>query len=74
MDTLPEMKSTVLVSNFAFDIDLFLRYSTFSKLKRIISYCYRFYNNSRCVIGLRRHGPITISDFARAEYVIIAIL
>ncbi|XP_011705642.1 PREDICTED: uncharacterized protein LOC105460851 [Wasmannia auropunctata] len=64
---LPELKSTVVLLA-THDSELLQKYSSFSKLCRIIAYCQRFLINSR---GKKRIGPLEVAEIQQAEETVI---
>ncbi|XP_076660598.1 uncharacterized protein LOC143363956 [Halictus rubicundus] len=67
----PELR-TITALTINCNNELFLRFSSFVMLKRVIAYCYRFYNNaSKKYI---RHGKINVEELNHAHDQIIKTL
>lgn len=63
-ETVIESRQTFLVTLDSNDseFDMFDRYSSFTKLIRILAYCTRFIKNSRCTKMNRTYGALTIDE------------
>lgn len=67
---IPELKSNkscALVSNIVKQNDLFLRYNSLLKLKRVVTYCFRFYYNAKQKsTELRNTEKLTVNELEMA--------
>ncbi|XP_045462033.1 uncharacterized protein LOC123672092 [Harmonia axyridis] len=53
--------------------EIFDRFSTFSKLKRVVAYCLRFFHNSKLTAEKRVVGVLTIEELETASKVLIKL-
>lgn len=76
---LPELKSEmqtaafVCSENAADNLFDFSRYSSFSRLKRIVAYMFRFLLNARSHLRARRTGLISVDELRAAECTLIRV-
>ncbi|XP_043504903.1 uncharacterized protein LOC122525925 [Polistes fuscatus] len=71
---IPEKKRIVTHARVATPFELFRRYSSFVKLKRIIAYCVRFARNSRNLKEKRIMGELTVDELKGAEIIAIRLI
>ncbi|XP_043493640.1 uncharacterized protein LOC122518673 [Polistes fuscatus] len=71
---IPEKKRIVTHARVATPFELFRRYSSFVKLKRIIAYCVRFARNSRNLKEKRIKGELTVDELKGAEIIAIRLI
>ncbi|XP_030767150.1 uncharacterized protein LOC115890927 [Sitophilus oryzae] len=70
----PEMKRTVaLVSNTAEISNIFTKFSSLTKLKRVIAYVLRFKNNALCKDN-KISGPLRVNELNKAMTILIKIV
>lgn len=71
----PEARSTTLIAHAtttALDSTIIKRFSSFTRLKRVVTYCLQFKNNS-FNRGERIDGPLTLREINKAIINIIKI-
>ncbi|XP_043504537.1 uncharacterized protein LOC122525681 [Polistes fuscatus] len=71
---IPEKKRIVTHAKVATPFELFRRYSSFVKLKRIIVYCVRFARNSRNLKEKKIMGELTVDELKGAEIIAIRLI
>ncbi|XP_011858918.1 PREDICTED: uncharacterized protein LOC105556434 [Vollenhovia emeryi] len=64
----PELKRNTCLMITPRDPDIFKRYSSYSKLRRIIAYCFRFHPLNKC------KGNLTVEEIETAEVKILRII
>lgn len=65
---LPELRLNVVNLMTFHKSNLLQRYSSFSKLCRVIAYCYRFVSNIK---NIKQNGPLEVIEIQRAEKIVI---
>lgn len=73
---IPELKRKKVVSCAAAMLkkfELFSKYSSLTKLKRVLAYCFRFAKNCRTIPNDRNVNPLTVSELDHVLVVLIKI-
>lgn len=70
LSDLPEIKSTSVILKTIVSCDLLYRYSSFSRLCRVVAYCSRFIHNAKKP-KIKEKGLLQVSEIENAEKIIL---
>ncbi|XP_018375981.1 PREDICTED: uncharacterized protein LOC108769466 [Trachymyrmex cornetzi] len=70
-EELPELKATSVALTMTAESEILMRYSSYSKLCRIIAYCHRYRRNRR---NKKKIGPLEKEELENAEKTIVRLV
>lgn len=73
VNALPEKRKVTLTATVARECSLLTKYSSFSKLKRVLGFCIRFIHNLRDNNN-RLKGPLSINELAKSHNKIMELI
>ncbi|XP_043492375.1 uncharacterized protein LOC122517844 [Polistes fuscatus] len=71
---IPEIKKVISLATSNSLPDVFIRYSSISKLKHVVAYCLRFAHNTKRSIGDRFTGELSVDELKTAEITILKVI